>query len=150
MKDHWNTLPPGQLRLRIERELAADVPKAIAWQRAAGICFASGYDLDPPPKTWCDRLIELRQTDPKSAGRLMSERSVELSSERTAARLYAGRRAWAKGPPQSEIDAKRVASKAAAELDTAVETRAQQLVAEQSTKNLEAARKTVRREMTTK
>jgi hypothetical protein len=147
MKDHWNTLPPGPLRLRIERELAADLPQAIAWQRAAGICWAAGFDVDPPPHTFCDKLIELRQADPKAAGRLMSERSAELSSERVAARLFAGRRAWAKGEPQHVIDAKRTAAKAQVELEAAVETRAQQLVAEQSTKNLEMARKSVRREM---
>jgi hypothetical protein len=151
VKELWTTLPSEHpLRRRIERELSADISKSDAWRSAAGICWAAGYDIDPPPHAFSDRLIELRNSDPKAAGRLMSERSAELASERAAARLFAGRRAFAKGPPQHEIDAKRAAAKQAAELDAAIELRAQQQVADQAAKNLETARKNMRREMTTK
>jgi hypothetical protein len=150
VKDHWNTLPVEHpLRRRIERELAADISKSDAWRSAAGIAFAAGFDIEPPPSTFCDKLIELRQTDPKAAGRLMSERSLELSSERAAARLFAGRRAWAKnGEPQSAIDAKRIAARAAAELEASIEARAQQQVATEAEKTLSNARKTARKDLT--
>ena len=149
MKELWSTLPSEHpLRRRIERELAADISKPDAWRSAAGIAWAAGFDIDPPPHAFSDKLIELRNSDPKAAGRLMSERSAELASERAAARLFAGRRAFAKGPPQHEIEAKRAAAKQSAELEASIEARAQQLTAEQTTKAMEMMRKTARREVT--
>ena len=151
MKDLWTTLPVEHpLSRRIARELAADISKPDAWRSAAGIAFAAGFDIEPPPCAFSDKLVELRTSDPLAAGRFTSQRSAELASERAAARIYAGRRAWAKGEPQHEIDAKRAAARAATELDAAVEARAQEIVAEQSAKNLETARKSVRREMASK
>jgi hypothetical protein len=149
MKDLWTTLPAEHpLSRRIKHALVADVAGAIAWQAAASLAWTAGYDIEPPPTTFGDRLVELRKSDGRAAGRMMSERSAELAAERGAARLFAGRRAWAKGPPQREIDAKRVAQREAAELDAAVEKRAAQLVAEQSTKSQETARARARKELT--
>jgi hypothetical protein len=148
VKDLWTTLPTDNpIRGRIERMLSADISQADAWRNAAGIAWPAGYDIAEPPRTFGEKLIALRKSDPKAAGRLMIERSEELASERAAARSYAGRRAWAAGPPQSELDSKRIAAKDAAEIEATVEARAQHQVAEQAAKNLEAARKTVRREM---
>ena len=152
MKELWSIALPIEhpLRRRIERELGADISKPDAWRSAAGICWAAGFDIDPPPHTFSDKLIELRNSDPKAAGRMMSERSAELTSERAAARLFAGRRAWAKGDPQHAIDAKRAAAKQAAELEASIEARAQQVVANEAEKILSNARKSARKEMTTK
>jgi hypothetical protein len=148
MKEHWTKTTHAAIRQRIERALSSDVSAAIAWQAAASIAWQSGYDIDPPPTTFGDRLVELRHTDGKAAGRLMLERSADLAAERGAARLYAGRRAWAKGEPQHVIDSKRTAAKQAAELESAIESRAQQQVADDAAKTLSNARKTARKDLT--
>jgi hypothetical protein len=150
MKDHWQKLPSDNpLRRRIESALSADLSPAAAWMNAASIAWPAGYDIDPPPHGFSDRLVVLRKSDQRAAGKFTLDRSTELADERCAARLYAGRRAWAAGPPQHEIAAARIAAKVTAEREAAIEARAAQLVAEQTARSTETARARARKEITT-
>jgi hypothetical protein len=148
MKDLWTTLLADHpLRRRIERVLAADASGASVWMSAASIAWSGGYDIAEPPHFYVDRLAELRKSDARAAGQMMSERSQELADEKCAARLYSGKRAWSRGEPQTTIDAVRLAAKQNADREAAIEARAQELVAEQASKSTETARARARKEL---